>query len=105
MPESSRPSADQSDDGFSRILGVRLHVSIIAYLRSTPNETTAQIAAALGAPRPTVIKAIERLIDLDLLIADPPRDTATRGQWIRYRVNDELVTEMYLALGQAMEEL
>ncbi|MDT0187081.1 beta-galactosidase [Microbacterium sp. ARD31] len=56
-------------------------------------------------PPQTVITGIDELLDFGLLIADPPREVGTRGQRVRYRVNDQAVTEMYLRLGLAIGEI
>lgn len=105
MPRIARPA----DGGWAEepvsVLGNRLHIGIIALLRRTPEKTSAEIARALEIHRPTILTAIERLLEYDMLLADPPRESATRGQWVRYRVNDPLVSEMYVQLGQAMEEV
>lgn len=101
----ARPADSELADDPVKILGNRVHLALIGHLRRHPHQTSSAIATALDVPKPTVVKAIERLMGLDMLLADPPRERATRGQWIRYRVNDPLVTEMYLQLGQAIEEM
>lgn len=105
MPKIARPADGGWAEEPATALGNRLHIGIIGYLRREPDRTSAQIAAALGIGRPTVSAGLERLLDLNLILADPPRDTATRGQWIRYRPNNPVITEMWLQLGQAMQEL
>jgi hypothetical protein len=45
------------------------------------------------------------MIEAGLLQADPPPDSARRGQRIRYTVDDEVVSRMYLQLGQAIGEI
>jgi len=100
-----RPTDSELSDDPVKILGNRVNLGIIAELRRTPDQTSSQLARALDIPKPTIQKSIERLLDLNMLIADPPRHTATRGQWVRYRTNNPLVTETWLQLGQAMQEL
>lgn len=82
-----------------------LKAGIIGHLRAHPNGGRKEISDALDLPPQTVITGIDELLDFGLLIADPPRDLATRGQRVRYRVNDEAVTEMYLRLGIAIGEI
>jgi hypothetical protein len=52
----------------------------------------------------TVANGIEKLLDVGLITADPPRDVAVRGQRVRYSVDDAAVTEMVMRLGQVLGE-
>lgn len=66
--------------------------------------TRGEIAEALELNKMTVANGLEKLIDAGLLLADPPRDVATRGQRVRYTVDDAAVTEMVMRLGQVLGE-
>jgi DNA-binding MarR family transcriptional regulator len=82
-----------------------VRAGIIGYLRVQPDRTRAEIARELELPTGTATTAIVGLVEAGLLLPDPPRDVATRGQWVRYRVNDAAVSELYLQLGQAIGEI
>ena len=47
---------------------------------------------------------LEKLLDAGLILADPPRDVAMRGQRVRYTVDDAQVTEMVMRLEQVLGE-
>lgn len=64
-----------------------------------------QIVDALGLPTPTIAAALQAMTQAGLLIPDPPASEARRGQRVRYVVDDEVVSRMYLQLGQAIGEL
>ncbi|MEV8274773.1 hypothetical protein, partial [Microbacterium sp. NPDC077184] len=49
--------------------------------------------------------ALEKMLESGLLIADPPRAEWERGGRVRYSVNGELVSLLYLQLGQALRIL
>ncbi|ODT25951.1 hypothetical protein [Microbacterium sp. SCN 69-37] len=59
---------------------------------------------ALELNKMTVANGLEKLVDAGLLLADPPRDVAMRGQRVRYTVDDAAVTEMVMRLGQVLGE-
>jgi hypothetical protein len=40
-----------------------------------------------------------------LVVADPPMSQERKRAWVKYRVNDEAVTDLYLRLGQAIGEI
>lgn len=81
-----------------------MQASIIGYLRKTPGRTRGEIAEDLAIPKMTVANGLEKLLDAGLIIADPPRDVAVRGQRVRYIVDDAQVTEMMMRLGQVLGE-
>lgn len=105
MPDPRRPATSQSAEDPIEAFGSRLKAGVLGYLREHPDAGVGEISAALGTTRITVYRGIDELLDAKLLIADPPRDEATRGQRIRYRVDDAAVTEMYLRLGMAIGEI
>jgi hypothetical protein len=43
------------------------------------------------------------MLEAELLVSDPPKPK--RGQWVKYSVNEERVSRMYLQLGQAIGEV
>lgn len=81
-----------------------MQATIIGHLRANPGLTRGEIAEALELNKMTVANGLEKLIDAGLLLADPPRDVATRGQRVRYTVDDAAVTEMVMRLGQVLGE-
>ncbi|MHC2999985.1 hypothetical protein [Microbacterium sp. HJ5] len=105
MPRVARPAnADAAEDPI-KAFGSMLKAGIIGHLRAHPNGGRKEISDALALPEQTVITGIDELLKFGLIVADPPREVATRGQRVRYRVNDEAVTEMYLRLGIAIGEI
>ncbi|NYE18008.1 hypothetical protein [Microbacterium immunditiarum] len=81
-----------------------MQASIIGHLRRHPAQTRAEIAEALEVPPLTVFNGLEKLLAANLIIADPPRDVAKRGQRVRYSVDDAAVTEMVMRLNQVLGE-
>jgi predicted transcriptional regulator len=105
VPRYARPAnSDRAEDPIEAF-GNRLRAGIIGYLRVNPNCSRAEIAAALDIPSPTVFNALEKMLDAGLLISDPPRSEWERGGRVRYSVNNELVSLLYLQLGQALGEI
>ena len=105
MPKYARPANSERAEDPIEAFGNRLRTGIIGYLKGHPAKTRAEIAAALDVPSPTVFNALEKLLDAGLLVADPPRSEWERGQRVRYSVNGELVSLLYLQLGQALGEI
>lgn len=105
MPKYARPAnSDRAEDPIEAF-GNRLRAGIIGYLRAHPDQTRAEIAAALDVPSPTVFNALEKLLAAGLLVSDPPLDEWERGQRVRYRIHQQAVAELYLQLGQALGEI
>jgi predicted transcriptional regulator len=88
-----------------KALGNLVRAGIIGHLREHGPATRGQIVEALGLPTPTIAAALQAMTQAGLLIADPPAGEARRGQRVRYVVDDEVVSRMYLQLGQAIGEL
>jgi DNA-binding transcriptional ArsR family regulator len=105
VPRYARPANSERAEDPIEAFGNRLRTGIIGYLKGHPAQSRAEIAAALDVPSPTVFNALEKLLDAGLLIADPPRSEWERGQRVRYSVNGELVSVLYLQLGQALGEI
>lgn len=105
MPRYARPANSEHSEDPIRAIGNMVRAGIIGYLREHPNSTKADIARDLDIPTNTIVKSLSSLVETNLLIADPPRESALRGQRVRYRVDDAAVSEMYLQLGQAIGEV
>nr|WP_275575833.1 MULTISPECIES: MarR family transcriptional regulator [unclassified Microbacterium] len=104
MPRYARPAnSDYAEDPINA-LGNIMQATIIGHLRKHPGQTRAEIADALEIPKMTVANGLEKLLDAGLIIADPPRDVAIRGQRVRYIVDDAQVTEMVMRLNQVLGE-
>lgn len=105
MPRYVQPANSRHAEDPISALGNIVNASIIGHLRARPNQTSGEITAALEVSKTTIARALDALLELGLISADPPRDQAGRGQWIRYRVEDQIVSELYLQLGQAIGEI
>lgn len=104
VPRYTRPAnSDYAEDPI-KALGNMMQATIIGHLRRNPAQTRGEIADALEIPAMTVANGIEKLLDVGLITADPPRDVAVRGQRVRYSVDDAAVTEMVMRLGQVLGE-
>ncbi|MBO1740755.1 helix-turn-helix transcriptional regulator [Leifsonia sp. TF02-11] len=84
-------------------LGSLVRAGIIGHLRQRGPATRAEIAAALDLPAQTVSFSLKPMLEAQLLLVDPPNPR--RGQWVKYSVNEERVSRMYLQLGQAIGEV
>lgn len=105
MPKYARPANSENAEDPIEAFGNRLRAGVIGYLRRHPNSTRAEISAALDVPAPTVFNALEKLLEADLLISDPPRADWERGGRVRYSINKVSVAELYLQLGQVIGEV
>lgn len=88
-----------------KALGNLVRAGIIGHLRQHGPATRAEIATALDLPVPTIAASLKAMVQAGLLISDPPLEQARRGQRVRYTVDDEQVSRMYLQLGQAIGEI
>lgn len=88
-----------------KALGNLVRAGIIGYLRDNGPATRAEIATALDIPVPTIAASLKAMVQAGLLTTDPPMGEVRRGQWVRYGVDHELVSRMYLQLGQAIGEI
>jgi len=104
VPRYARPAnSDYAEDPINA-LGNVMQATIIGFLRKNPGLTRAEIAEAIELPKMTIANGLEKLLDAGLIIADPPREVAVRGQRIRYTVDDARVTEMVMRLEQVLGE-
>lgn len=88
-----------------KALGNLVRAGIIGFLRENGPATRAEIASALDIPVPTIAASLKAMVSAGLLTADPPLAEARRGQWVRYTVDHETVSRMYLQLGQSIGEV
>jgi ArsR family transcriptional regulator len=88
-----------------KALGNLVRAGIIGYLRQNGPATRAEIAAALELPVPTIAASLKAMVQAGLLTTDPPIGEARRGQRVKYGVDHEIVSRMYLQLGQAIGEI
>lgn len=88
-----------------KALGNLVRAGIVGYLRQNGPATRAEIAAALDLPIPTIAQSLKAMVHAGLLITDPPLERLRRGQRVRYFVDQETVSRMYLQLGYAIGEI
>lgn len=105
MPKYARPTGGEGAEQAISVFGNGVKAAIIRYLRQHPNVTRKSIADALSLPPTTFVAYLGDLEDEGFLIADPPRSSRRKGEWPSYRVNDALVTALYLRLGQEIGEI
>lgn len=106
MPNYARPADSDGAERAIAILGNRTKTAIIRYLRQHPNAGRTDIAKALNLETTSTVPVyLGELEEEGFLIADPPRATRNRGERPVYRVNDLVVTELYLRLGQEIGEI
>lgn len=105
MPKYARPTGGEGAEQAISVFGNGVKAGIIRYLRQHPNVTRKSIASALDLPPTTFIAYLGDLEDEGFLIADPPRSSRKKGEWPSYRVNDAVVTALYLRLGQEIGEI
>ncbi|MFS0735303.1 helix-turn-helix transcriptional regulator [Microbacterium sp. 1P10UB] len=106
MPKYVQPAG--SDDAHEPIalLGNLVKTSILRYLRANPGSLIGPICTTLELGTSTVVPHLNELVRAGLVLADPPmtEGETRRGVWVRYTVNNEVVTELYLRLGLALGE-
>lgn len=106
MPNYARPADSDGAERAIAVFGNRTKTAIIRYLRQNPNAGRTDIASALNLQTSSIVPAyLGELEEEGFLIADPPRTTRKRGERVVYRVNDAVVTELYLWLGQEIGEI
>ena len=105
MPRYVTPIGGERAEGAISVLGNGIKAGIIRYLRQHPNVTKKPISDGLGVPAPTLSEYLRELEEAGLLLADPPRESRTTGEWPVYRVNVGAVTALYLRLGQELGEI
>ena len=106
MPRLAQPAGSQDAQDPIALLGNLVKAGILRFLRSNPDVTVGPICDALELG-PTTIQPRLKLVEAaGLVISDPPMSEAQsrKGIWVKYRVNDEAVTDLYLRLGMAIGE-
>ena len=108
MPRQVKPNAGGWNEWLEdpiKALGNLVRAGIIGYLRQNGPATRAEIAAALDIPVRTTAAPLKQMALAGLRTSDPPLGSAGRGQWIKYDVDHEVGSRMYLQLGQAIGEI
>lgn len=105
VPRLAQPNGSEDAREPVAVLGNLVKASIVRALREAPNLTMGPLCDTLGLPATTIHPYLTELEVAQIVIADPPKASRARGMTVRYRVNDEAVTELYLRLGQAIGEI
>lgn len=104
MPRYVRPSLSEDVEAAIEVFGNRVRVSIVGYLREYGPAARSQIAYAIGAPPYTTLRHLSALVEAGVVITDPPPDASQRGQWVKYSLVPERITQLYAHLGTAIGE-
>jgi ArsR family transcriptional regulator, arsenate/arsenite/antimonite-responsive transcriptional repressor len=107
MPRLAQPAGSEEAQDPIALLGNLVKASILRYLRGQADAVTVgPICDALQLGPTTIQPRLNELEAAGLVIADPPMgETQSRkGIWVRYRVDEEAVTDLYLRLGSAIGE-
>jgi ArsR family transcriptional regulator len=106
VPKLAQPAGSEDAQEPVAILGNLVKAGILRFLRTSPNVTVGPICDALKLGPTTILPRLKELEAAGLVVADPPTAEAEsrRGMWVRYRTNNEAVTDLYLRLGFAIGE-
>lgn len=106
MPRLAQPAGSEDAHDPIALLGNLVKAAILRYLRSNPDVTVGPICEALDLGPTTIQPRLNELAAAGLVIADPPMvpGESRKGVWVKYRVNNEAVTDLYLRLGMAIGE-
>ncbi|MGC5172039.1 helix-turn-helix domain-containing protein [Microbacterium sp. DT81.1] len=104
MPRLAQPAGSEDAQEPVAILGNLVKAGIVRTLRENPDVTIRSICQALELGPTTVQPYLAELEASRIVIADPPMSESRKGVWVRYRVNNEAVTDLYLRLGLAIGE-
>lgn len=105
MPRFAEPTGSDDAKEPVAIFGNLVKAGIIRVLRENPDVTIGPICDALALGASTIHPYLAELEVAKIVLADPPREERRKGEWVRYRVNGEAVTNLYLRLGLAIGEL
>lgn len=105
MPRLAQPTGSEDAQEPVAILGNLVKASIVRVLRANPDVTIKSICEALDLGPTTVQPYLAELEVANIVIADPPRTEPRKGAWVKYRVNNEAVSDLYLRLGLAIGEI
>ena len=100
MPRYVRPPHDELVEAAIDAFGNRARVAILKHIRENGPCTRADVATALSIAPPTASNHLAALETAGIIESTPPRSEARSGQWVRYTVIPERVTELYVALGE-----
>lgn len=106
MPRLAQPAGSEDAQVPVALLGNLVKASILRYLRSNPGATIRPICDTLALAATTVQPRLNELEAAGLVISAPPwaEGVDRRGISVRYSVNNEAVTDLYLRLGMAIGE-
>lgn len=106
MPRLAQPAGSEDAEEPIALLGNLVKAAILRYVRANPDTTMKPICDALALGPTTIHPRLVELETAGLVIADPPMSEGQSrgGVWVRYRVNNEAVTDLYLRLGMALGE-
>jgi ArsR family transcriptional regulator len=106
VPKLAQPAGSEDAQEPVAILGNLVKAGILRFLRANPNVTVGPICDALELGPTTILPRLKELEAAGLVVADPPatETESRRGMWVRYRTNNEAVTDLYLRLGFAIGE-
>lgn len=106
MPRLAQPAGSEDAQDPIALLGNLVKAAILRYLRGNPDVTVGPICDALQLGPTTIQPRLNELETAGLVIADPPMTAgeSRKGIWVKYRVNNEAVTDLYLRLGMAIGE-
>jgi DNA-binding transcriptional ArsR family regulator len=104
VPRIAQPAGSEDAHDPIALLGNLVKAGILRYLRGNPGVTMGAISDALQLAPTTIHPNLRDLEAGGLVIADAPPGEARKRTWVRYRVNDEAVTDLYLRLGLAIGE-
>ncbi len=104
MPKYVRPSAEESLEAAIDVLGNRVRVAIIGFLRTDGPASRRQIEDALSIRKPTLTLHLSSLIAQGVVIADPPLQDAKGRQKVEYSINETRIRELIDALLDGLSE-
>lgn len=104
MPRLAQPAGSEDAQEPVAILGNLVKAGILRVLRTNPDVTIRPICDALGLGPTTIQPYLAELEAANIVVADPPMSEVRKGAWVKYRVNNEAVTDLYLRLGAAIGE-
>ena len=105
MPKMAEPAGSEDAREPVAVLGNLVKAGIVRVLRANPDATLGYLCDALKLAPTTIQNYLPDLEAAHIVIGDPPAGQGRRGSWVKYRVNDEAVTELYLQLGIAIGEI
>ena len=105
MPRLAQPAGSEDAQEPVAILGNLVKAGIVRVLRANPDATIRPICDALELGPTTVQPYLAELEAANIVIGDPPIGEGRKGSWVKYRVNNEAVTDLYLRLGIAIGEI